>query len=387
MQKIVMLAAPVHPVPPRHGAAVEWWMYQVSRRLRAYQPSIICTHAEGYAEREQSEGIDYHRIQIGRVYRRLFQKITRLDPYSYVDRAARVINATQPAIVHVHNAPKLFSEIRRRVRPSATRFMLHMQNEMRIEQWHDDDLIIADSHYLKSWYAERMPRAKIEVVTNGVDMDTFRPAWEVSGEIRALRARLKIPADKKIVLYAGRMSPEKGPLDLALAFRELLRTRNDVYLVLVGELRRGDDSNPRVRYGNQILAACEKFAPHCHLAGTINPAEMQNYFVLADLVVVPSEFEEPFGMVAIEAMAAGVPVLAAHKGGLKEFIQEGKTGFFIENTKDHAGLARRISALLDEPQTLAGISHAARDYAGRHHSWEEVARQLEAVYAAPGAGP
>ncbi len=375
-----MIAAPVHPVPPRHGAAVEWWMYQVCRRLRGYQPTIICTHAEGYAREEEAEGVRYHRIQIGRLYRRLFQKITRLDPWSYVKRAARLIDAIQPAIVHVQNSPKLLTDLRRVVR-TQTRYILHMQNEMQVSDWRHDDVLIADSRYLKSVYDARMPQASVDVITNGVDIETFRPAWEVESETRALKQKLGIPADKKIVMYAGRMSPEKGPLDLVRAFRELLRRRDDIFLVLIGELRRGDAANPRVRYGNEILAACDEIKTHCHLAGSIDPAHIHNYYVLADLVVVPSEFEEPFGMVAVEAMAAGVAVLAARKGGLKEFVHEGETGFLIANTKDYPGLAQRIGNLLDQPQALARIGRSARDYAGRHHNWEEVARQTQNVYA------
>ncbi len=380
MRRIVMVAAPMHPVPPRHGAAVEWWMYQVSRRLRGYRPTIVCTHAEGYAPYEETEGVRYHRIRIGRVYRRLFQKITRLDPYSYVRRAARVIAQEGPEIVHVHNSPKLLTDMTRATKTERCRYILHMMNEMPVPQMPPHSSLIACSHSLARWYAARVS-CPVDVVTNGADIEVFRPSWEVQQAVREHRDELGIPANRKVLLYAGRMSPEKGPLDFVLAFRELLRERDDIHLVLVGELRRGDPENLRVAYANAILAACDAVKSHCHIAGAIDPAQMQRYYVLGDLVVVPSEFDEPFGMVAVEAMAAGVPVLAAYKGGLTEYIREGETGFFIEDTKDHAGFARRMNALLNEPDRLDSIRRRARRYVEQHHSWDEVTRQLERVYA------
>ena len=66
MKKIAMVAAPVHAVPPRKGAAVEWWMYQTCRHLGDVEPHIVCIAAEGYADEEQRDGIAFHRIRIGR---------------------------------------------------------------------------------------------------------------------------------------------------------------------------------------------------------------------------------------------------------------------------------------------------------------------------------
>ena len=110
--RIAMINAPIHPIPPMKGAAVEWWMYQVSRRLQTMEPHLLCLAAPGQALEEVSDGIHFHRARIGRAYRRLFQKITRLDPWSYAHRMARRIDRLQPAILHVHNAPALMPRLR-----------------------------------------------------------------------------------------------------------------------------------------------------------------------------------------------------------------------------------------------------------------------------------
>lgn len=378
MKKIAMVAAPVHPVPPRQGAAVEWWMYQVCRQLAGFEPHILCIAANELPNEEVSEGVHYHRICMGRLYKRLFQKITRLDPLSYARRVARHLDALRPAIVHVHNAPALFAEIRRQARWLGARYVLHMQNEMPVAALRDDELLIADSEYLRSWYAARLPGADTAVVTNGVDVATYQPAWSATIETASLKKIYRIPADRKIILYVGRISPEKGPLDLVHAFRELLKQRQDVFLLLVGELRTGEDR--RGEYGRKIGEACAALPHACRHVDVVNPADMHKMYLLSDLVVVPSRFEEPFGMVAIEAMAAGVPVLAARKGGLKEFVLPDQTGFLIESTEDPVTFARQMDELLRQPDELDRIRRQARRYVEQHHSWDVVARQTEAQY-------
>jgi len=352
-------------------------MYQVSRRLAGFEPHIVCISADDYSDEEQRDGIFFHRIRMGRFYKRLFQKITRLDPWSYVRRAARRIDKIRPDIVHVHNAPALLAELTRHYRGPA-RFVLHMHNEMPVVELPPGAVLFTVSRYLKNWYTARLPGADIRVVTNGVDSDVSRPL--PAQEISTRRARLQLPTDRKIILYAGRISPEKGPLDLVLAFGELRKHRQDVFLLLVGELRTGDDR--RGEYGRKLLTACEALGADCYHAGTVDPTHMHEYYQAADLAVVPSEFEEPFGMVAIEAMAAGIPVLAANKGGLREFIIPHATGFLIADTRDYADFARQMHELLDHPSDLDRVRRNARAYVEQHHSWDIVSRDLERAYNA-----
>lgn len=381
MKKVMMVAAPVHPVPPRKGAAVEWWIYQVCRRLSGFEPHVVCIGSDEYPDEEQRDGIHYHRIRMGRIYKRLFQKITRLDPWSYARRVARHIDVIRPEIVHVHNAPELFVQIRRHCQWHGAFWILHMQNEMPSEVLGGDTLLLADSQYLKNFYAAQQPHAQLDVITNGVDTELYVPTWMRPNEIYRLKTELGIPSDRKVVLYAGRVSPEKGPLDLVHAFHKLLALRDDVSLLLVGEIpRRNNPNDKRMRYGRLVTEACETMAGRCRCIGVVRPDRIQDYYGIGDLVVVPSRFEEPFGMVAIEAMAAGVPVLAARKGGLPEFVKPDETGFLISNTEDPVSFAYEMHLLLNSPVRLDRVRYSARRYVEQCHRWEIVARDLEAKY-------
>lgn len=357
-------------------------MYQVSRNIEGYEPHIICAAASGYPEEEVLEGIHFHRIRIGRLYKRLFQKLTRLDPYSYAARAARIIDALRPDIVHVHNTPKVFTKLYERCRWKQARFILHMHNEKQVEELPAGASLFVVSDYLRRWYQARLPSTDIAVVTNGVDIEAFQPSWALAEDPAARKLRHGIPPNKKVILYVGRMSPEKGPLDLALAFQELIGRRRDVLLLLVGEFSTGNAStNSRAEYGDQIRNVCRELGKNCVIVGSVDPATIHEYFHLGDLVVVPSEFEEPFCMVAIEAMAAGVPALVAKKGGLPEFIIEGQTGFFIDDTKDSNAFAQQIGELLDRLPTLDPVRSNARHYVEQNNSWQKVGQQLESAYS------
>ncbi len=375
--RIAMINAPIHPIPPRKGAAVEWWMYQVSRRLHGFEPHLLCLSDGTQPSEELDHRVHFHRIRLGRLYRRLFQKITRLDPWSYAHRAARCLTRIEPAILHVHNAPTLLPELRRlcRHRPIAIH---HMHNAMPLAEPTAADRLVVNSRYLQGWYAERYPGIEITVLTNGVDLDIFRPRWEHREDVIALKRVLGLPQDKTILLYVGRISPEKGVHHLLRAFAVLARRREELMLLIVGEYRTGG-RDARAVYGEAIRRECGQWPERCRLLGVVPPAQIQRYYWLGDLLVVPSEFEEPFGMVAIEAMASGVPVLAAHKGGLPEFVLPGKTGYLIEDLEDPAHFAAQIEALLDRGD-LVDLCRAARAYVEKHHGWDTVARQTETLY-------
>lgn len=377
-----MINAPIHPIPPRKGAAVEWWMYQVSQRLTAYEPHIVCIAADGQTIEEQRDGVFFHRIRIGRVYRRLFQKITRLDPWSYAHRAARLIDRVGPVIVHVHNAPRLLARLRQLCRAPGVAFAHHLHNDIALPTGEDRARLSACSRYLADIYTRRYPAAQVEVVTNGVDTQAYRPRWEQDREVAALKHKLGIAADRTVVLFVGRISPEKGPLDLVRAF-EILRTRRpNALLLLVGEYRTsGKPGDRRADYGRQVVDACQRLGTDCILTGVVEPGDVRRYYWLGDVLVVPSEFEEPFGMVAIEAMAAGVPVLATRRGGLPEFVLPSRTGYLIDNAKDPIGLAAQIYTVLSNPDDMKRIALSARTYVEINHDWSTVALQLESFYA------
>lgn len=378
MKKIVMIAAPIHSIPPRTGAAVEWWMYQVSQRLIDFEAHIIAIGKENELASETLQDVAFHRIKIGRLYKRVFQKITRLDPWSYARRANRIIDQINADIVHVHNSPPLFHRLLLLNRNSRRQYVLHMHNEKSTTCIPENSNMFVVSQYLEQYYRKQLPKINIRVITNGVDTEAFKPKWLMKSLPPFPSLDNHLPLDKKVILYVGRMSPEKGPLKLANAFAELIRKRNDVFLLMVGEFSKGD--NDRARYGMAIRDRCIAFSDNCLLLDALPPEQIRHVYYRANLIVIPSEFQDPFPMVPIEAMAAGIPVMATRRGGIPELISEPERGIFINDLDNPVTFAQQLNKTIDDIELLKMMAQSGRRYVEEHHDWSQVARLVTCSY-------
>lgn len=214
--------------------------------------------------------------------------------------------------------------------------------------------------------------ARTEVVRPGVDLRTFHP-----GDGRAAaRARLGLPGDAFVPLYAGRIQPLKGPDVLVRAVAELLRESPDLrgrLLVPVigghsGATREGTAWRLARELGvTDVLRSCPP-VPQSRLA---------DWYRAADVLVVPSR-SESFGLVALEAQACGTPVLAAAVGGLPTAVWDGVTGLLVRG-HDPLDYARRLRWLAAHPEAVETMGEAAVRHA-RGMSWRASAVRTVEVY-------
>ncbi|EBX7339422.1 glycosyltransferase [Salmonella enterica subsp. enterica serovar Newport] len=183
--------------------------------------------------------------------------------------------------------------------------------------------------------------------------------------------------EKKTIFFAGRISPDKGVTLLLQAFEQLLKERNDIELVVVGDYM-SKSKGEKAAYQREVRELAERLKPHCHMVGGVTPEEIYNYYSLADLVVIPSQFQEPFCMVAIEAMGAGKPVLVSTRGGMTEFVKEGDTGFHLLEPMTPETIARDINKSLASPDLNDVALHGQRCVEEKF-PWEKVTQRFEEV--------
>lgn len=209
---------------------------------------------------------------------------------------------------------------------------------------------------------------RIELVPPGVDHAFFSP-----GDRRGARRALGWD-DRPVLLFVGRIQPLKG-LTVAVDALAML-ARDDLRLVVVGgssgvdgaaELARARQRIESLGLAHQVTFVAPR--PH-HLLST--------HYRAADVVVVPSR-SESFGLVALEAAACGVPVVASAVGGLTTLVEDGVTGFLVPE-RDPALFADRIAKLLDDPMTAAEMSIEAATRA-RRYTWSTTAGRLRRAYA------
>ncbi|MEO6569995.1 MAG: glycosyltransferase [Ilumatobacteraceae bacterium] len=212
------------------------------------------------------------------------------------------------------------------------------------------------------------PQGQIEIVAPGVEHAFFAP-----GDRSGARSALQLPDDVPVILFVGRIQPLKGP-DVAIRALHALQ-RPDARLLIVGGASGavGDNEVDRAQQLVAELGLVDQVdfvppQPH-HILST--------YYRAADVVVVPSR-SESFGLVALEAAACGIPVVASAVGGLKSLVDHGETGFLVPE-RDPALFARAIARILDDPMLAAGMSSAAATKASTY-TWSFAAARLRRLY-------
>ncbi|MFE1801799.1 D-inositol-3-phosphate glycosyltransferase [Streptomyces sp. NPDC059517] len=219
-------------------------------------------------------------------------------------------------------------------------------------------------------------QSKVAVVHPGVNLDRFRPA---DGRAAA-RARLGLPQDALIPLFAGRIQPLKAPDVLLRAVAVLLEERPDLRSNIVVPVVGGPSGSGLAKpEGLQKLAARLGIADVVCFRPPVDQEQLADWFRAASVLVMPS-YSESFGLVAIEAQAAGTPVLAAAVGGLPVAVRHKETGFLVSghNPVDYARVLRDFA----DNRALPDRMGAAAAWHAQSFGWDTAAAATADVYTA-----
>ena len=207
-------------------------------------------------------------------------------------------------------------------------------------------------------FLRRVVCVPVEIVPNGVDVRMFaHPGRTLEG----------LPTGPKI-LWANRLDPQKGFEIMLRAFERLAGEVGEAHLLVAG--------NGRDRVLLRSLPG--DLRSRILRLGTVPHEELPRYHAAADVFVSPAIGQESFGIVLVEAMAAGVPVVASDIAGYREVVRDGVDGLLVPPGDPNA-LAGAIRRVLSEPELAATLRAAGRSRA-EAFSWQAVAPRLEAVY-------
>ena len=231
------------------------------------------------------------------------------------------------------------------------------------------DALITCSEAMRTEAAELFDRDRgdISVLHNGIEPRR----WRVRGaEVDAVRARYS-PDGEPLLLYFGRLEYEKGVHDLIAALPRIRRAHPGTRLLVAG-------------HGTHVDFLIEQARAHrvrraVQLVGHLPDRELAALVAAVHAVVLPSRYE-PFGMVALEAAAAGAPLVASTAGGLGEVVRNGVTGLSFE-PGDVAGIATAVRAVLDDPKAAQTRARAARARLRTEFDWDQIAAATARVYA------
>lgn len=217
---------------------------------------------------------------------------------------------------------------------------------------------------------------KLDIIPPGVDLSHFYP---ISSDEAKMFVGLE--PDDRLVLFVGRIEPLKGvdTLIQAMSCLELKDMRKSVRLAIIG----GEpDASPQDMSAEmaRLQKLCDELGMDKNVVflGKRGQDTLPYYYSAAEVVVMPSHYES-FGMVALEAMACGSPVIASDVGGLGFLVQDGETGFTVADG-DPQLLCDRLSLLLGNPELRTRMGQRAAEYA-RDYSWDKIARRIESLYS------
>ena len=227
--------------------------------------------------------------------------------------------------------------------------------------------VIVNSNYMKNELQRLfgLPYEKINVIPNGINLSNF------TGIERDYDFRRQYAMDnEKIILYVGRLVYEKGVQHLIAAMPKVLSNYHDAKLIIAG--RGGMMDQLRQEASN--LGLNNKI----YFTGYLDSKQVQKMYKCADVAVFPSTYE-PFGIVALEAMLAGVPTVVSDVGGLDEIVTHG-----VDGMKAYAGnansIADSITALLYDHQLATNVAKKAKQKVKEQFNWEKIAQDTHFTY-------
>ena len=236
---------------------------------------------------------------------------------------------------------------------------------------HADRIIVCSEHMRRE--VAQLFDTSATVIPNGIDPNQ----WQVTA---ARRARARRELGTPLVVYAGRLESEKGVQTLIDATAGLRRMFPEVRVVIVGHGTAGEDLRAQARRRRVGRAVT--------FTGWVPEEELRAIVSAADAVVVPSIYE-PFGLVALEAMALGAPLVVARTGGLADLVDDGRTGSSFA-PGDVGQLVDAVVDVLSHPRSARTRAAVARLEVLVRYGWPDIADRTDEVYAgavsAAGAG-
>jgi D-inositol-3-phosphate glycosyltransferase len=280
------------------------------------------------------------------------------------------------SIVHMfHTLAAMKNRVARSPDEAASPFRLESENRLLREA---DCVVAATQAELAQFqWLYHADTRKVIVIPPGVDLSRFYP-------IPADEAKefIGVPCDQNMLLFVGRIEPLKG-LDTLLEAMALLKRQGSLarHPMCVAAIGGEPDASPESMTAEmgrlQALRDSLGIGDIVTFLGRRDQDTLQYYYSAAEAVVVPSHYES-FGLVALEAMACGKPVVASETGGLAFLVRDGETGFHVP-AGDPQALAERIRRLLEDEVLRTRLGRQAAEYA-KGYAWPLIVDQVLNVY-------
>ena len=383
--KILMLT---WEYPPRIVGGIARVVHDLSKRLiKDGHEVTVVTYRDnaGVPEYENDKGVNVYRVDNYMIHPNNFIDWIMQLNFNLIAKATEIINKESGFdVIHAHDWLVTYAaKSLKNAYDIPIVATIHATEAGRNSGIHDDtQRYINDTEWLLTYEATEvivnsnfmkndlqrlfgLPYDKINVIPNGINLNNF------TGIERDYDFRRQYAMDnEKIILYVGRLVYEKGIQHLIAAMPKILSNYHDAKLVIAGKGGMIDE----LKAETSSLGLDNKV----YFTGYMDSKKVQKMYKCADVAVFPSTYE-PFGIVALEAMLAGVPTVVSDVGGLDEIVTHG-----VDGMKSYAGnsnsIADSVTTLLYDHQLATNISKKARQKVKEQFNWEKIAQDTHFTY-------
>ncbi|NOV04282.1 glycosyltransferase [Paenibacillus sp. LMG 31457] len=344
-----------------------------------HEVTVFCIKDNALRDREVVKGVTYIRVEKNNYLMNVARELKKLTAGN------RTFD-----VIHVFNRPLNVPVIKEAM--PGSRIVLSCHNEMfRKEKLPDDKgrrvveiahNIMSISNYIGSTIVNRFPEAasKVKTVYSGINLDRYKPIWreDAQAERTALRKKYGVE-NKKVVLFVGRLSANKGADVLLRAMQRVIQKHEDAVLVIVGSKWFSD---------NRVTGYISSLRKLGNSLGTdrvvftnfVPPSKIPSIYLLGDVFVCSSQWQEPLARVHYEAMGAGLPIITTNRGGNAEIISNHKNGIVISAYTDPWAFANSISHIFTHPSKANELGRAGRKFVEGNYGFQHVAKRLLELY-------
>ena len=373
--------------PPRVVGGIARVVHDLSHRLiKDGHEVTVVTYKEGNVQDyEDDKGVKVYRVNNYMINPNNFIDWIMQLNFNLISKATELINKEGPFdVIHAHDwlvayAAKTLKDSFKipvvstiHATESGRNSGIHdeVQRYINDTEWmltYESTEVIVNSNFMKSELQRLfgLPFEKINVIPNGVNLNLY------NGVERDYNFRRQYAADnEKIILYVGRLVYEKGIQNLIAAMPKVLNNYHDSKLIIAGKGGMIDELRDEVRRLN--------IENKVYFTGYLNLTQVTKMYKCADVAVFPSTYE-PFGVVALEGMLSGTPVVVSDVGGLNEIVEHKVNGM-----KSYAGnpnsIADSILELLFNPELCANVAKAAKAKVKSQYNWNKIAQDTHFTY-------
>jgi spore coat protein SA len=391
-KSLAIIVPELLPVPPVKGGAIEHWVHEASKQLdqTKFNISIISRPANS----QGVDGVQYLGIpwtSTENFFYKLKERLSWHNPLRYIAKIQNVVSyglrmakiVSYFDLVVIHNEPNLLLFFKK---SPQQKIVLHMHNEhlsLRLfrpfyrRALKKVDSVICVSEYIRHSAVQHFPEYtdKFTVIFNATDTEVFMPYGEEA--LLQLKDIVVIEPDKSYLLYVGRLTEIKGVHVLIQAFVEIHQVLPNTKLVIVGSSF--FEGAAKTSYEQSLVELSKPVSQHIIFTGYIPHDKLKYLYSAADVVVLPSVWQDPCPLVVLEAMASGTCLVSSSVGGVPEVVENGINGVLVKATDVNA-LTHAAIEVLSNPYIKAQMELNARQKIIAGYTWQRLLGDLEAVF-------